>query len=133
MPTVESLGTNYNSDTKERSRSRSNDKVIDNNDSSNKKKRNDEELPLSFASFYYSLKVLKGKGMNKMTILINIFFLFNNFKSNNKYQKIKIDEREDVQKKTFAKWINSQLIKVRKITCYNNNKKKKFNNSFLIL
>ena len=31
MPTVESLGTNYNSDTKERSRSRSNDKVIDNN------------------------------------------------------------------------------------------------------
>lgn len=23
------------------------------------------------------------------------------------------DEREDVQKKTFAKWINSQLIKVR--------------------
>lgn len=23
------------------------------------------------------------------------------------------DEREDVQKKTFAKWINSQLLKVR--------------------
>lgn len=23
-----------------------------------------EELPLSFASFYYSLKVIKGKGMN---------------------------------------------------------------------
>jgi len=22
------------------------------------------------------------------------------------------DEREDVQKKTFAKWINSQLVKV---------------------
>lgn len=25
------------------------------------------------------------------------------------------DEREDVQKKTFAKWINSQLLKVRAI------------------
>ena len=50
-----------------------------------------------------------------MTILINIFFFFNNFKSNNKYRK-QIDEREDVQKKTFAKWINSQLIKVTKIT-----------------
>ncbi len=37
--------------------------------------------------------------------------------------KKKIDEREDVQKKTFAKWINSQLIKVRKITLNNNNKK----------
>ena len=75
MPTVESLGTNYNSDTKERSRSRSNDKVIDNNDSSNKKQRNDEELPLSFASFYYSLKVLKGKGMNNDNTNKYIFFL----------------------------------------------------------
>ncbi len=46
-------------------------------------KKNEDEMPLSFASFYYSLKVSKGK-----------------------------DEREDVQKKTFAKWINFQLAKV---------------------
>jgi hypothetical protein len=47
------------------------------------KKSSEDEQPLSFASFYYSLKVTKGK-----------------------------DEREDVQKKTFAKWINFQLAKV---------------------
>ena len=40
-------------------RSRSSDKLLDND----YKKRTDEELPLSFASFYYSLKVLKGKGI----------------------------------------------------------------------
>ena len=67
MPTVESLPSNKNGGnnrdaSKERSRSRSNDKVIDNDSNTSNKKRNDEELPLSFASFYYSLKVLKGKG-----------------------------------------------------------------------
>ena len=30
------------------------------------------------------------------------------------------DEREDVQKKTFAKWINSQLLKVRTTTVWLN-------------
>jgi len=34
------------------------------------KKKNDmNELPLSFASFYYSLKVLKGKGTTKTKII----------------------------------------------------------------
>jgi hypothetical protein len=48
------------------------------------RKRPEEDIPLSFASFYYNLKVSKGK-----------------------------DEREDVQKKTFAKWINFQLSKIK--------------------
>ena len=33
------------------------------------KKRPEDELPLSFASFYYSLKVLKGKGETNIIIL----------------------------------------------------------------
>lgn len=28
------------------------------------------------------------------------------------------DEREDVQKKTFTKWVNSQLLKVRHLTSF---------------
>ena len=64
MPTVESLplnglATNSTVTDRDRSRSRSSDKLLDND----YKKRTDEELPLSFASFYYSLKVLKGKGI----------------------------------------------------------------------
>lgn len=64
MPTVESLplnglAANSTVTDRDRSRSRSSDKLLDND----YKKRTDEELPLSFASFYYSLKVLKGKGI----------------------------------------------------------------------
>lgn len=66
MPTVESLpsvngGTTNSSDlNRDRSRSRSNDNKL--NDDYSRPKRADDDLPLSFASFYYSLKVLKGKG-----------------------------------------------------------------------
>jgi hypothetical protein len=38
-----------------------------------------EELPLSFASFYYSLKVIKGKGMMKFISFIILNSLFMNF------------------------------------------------------
>ncbi len=30
----------------------------------------------------------------------------------NNHKYLSVDEREDVQKKTFGKWINSQLVKV---------------------
>jgi hypothetical protein len=83
MPTVESLPTNKNgnnnsttiisAEQRDRSRSKSNDKLINTADTSSYKKRNDEELPLSFASFYYSLKVLKGKGNETLFEIMLIF------------------------------------------------------------
>ena len=90
MPTVENLlsikiGSNNsttfkNSEVRDRSRSRSNDKLVDNTDTNSHKKRNDEELPLSFASFYYSLKVLKGKGNERLIETMLIFFIILFFK-----------------------------------------------------
>ena len=42
-------------------------------------------------------------------VLSLLYFLF----------QLNLDEREDVQKKTFGKWINSQLVKVRIVFGYN--------------
>lgn len=42
-------------------------------------------------------------------VLSLLYFLF----------QLNLDEREDVQKKTFGKWINSQLVKVRIAFGYN--------------
>jgi hypothetical protein len=89
MPSVEAGGDLANSSVLKITEDTKNDKrhvtfsVKDNLSSNSSKKSSEDELPLSFASFYYSLKVSKGK-----------------------------DEREDVQKKTFAKWINLKLAKV---------------------
>ena len=47
----------------------SNNKSINNQSSilnENNCKKSCDDMPLSFASFYYSLKVLKGKGINFM-------------------------------------------------------------------
>ena len=47
----------------------SEDKATTLNNTTNQKLNNEDEIELSFASFYYSLKVTKGKGKLKKIFL----------------------------------------------------------------